>query len=185
MTKEFSGQALAEGIWPAVALYAKYGGDDDVPRVQITAKISDGPNKGAHVTYEDEVNNRSALYIQRSCRAVGWRGVSLTSLKDDVAAWIEKTGGETSVEVKHIEIKKGKNLGKIWAKPNSIGRGPRALKPLSQERISDADEAMRRAMELDGATGGTPPPDDVPPAGDDDIPFITSSMAYDRAVRRW
>ena len=189
--KEFSGPELTEGTWPAIALSASYGsvdGEDGAPQVQINVQICEGPDSGKRVTYEDQISNQSALYIARSCRAVGWRGQSLVTLRDDVAAWIAATGGHTSVDIKHVEIKRGKNFGKIWAKANAIGRGPKILKPLSRERIQDADEALRRATADDH---GAPPADDIPHAAsgpDDDIPFATcspSSLGEIAKVLQW
>jgi hypothetical protein len=40
--------------------------------------------------------------------------------------------------------------------------------------LADADEAMRSAM-----GDGGPPPDDVPHAADDDLPFATCSISHD------
>ncbi len=142
---------LAEGTWPCTALSASFGEDDrGSPQVQINVRIDDGPSAGQQCAYEDQVNAKSALYISRSCKAVGWRGPDLSTLKTDVAAWIVKTGGKTTVEIKHLEIKKGPKAGQVWAKPNAIGRGPRVLKDPSHERLADANEAMRAAMSADG-----------------------------------
>jgi len=179
----------AEGIWKCVVLGGEAAANDkDIMCVRINAQIDEGPDKGRRVTYEDQVNNKSARYIAQSARAVGWTGDSLKTFRDDVDAWVKRTGGVSTVEIKHIEIKTGKNAGKIWGKANSIGRGPRPLKAPSRETIDDADDAMRRALAGEGAsyppdTGdrGAPPPDDIPPPGEDDIPFLSLSLAADRA----
>jgi hypothetical protein len=162
---------LAEGIWPCLVLGAEAGDIDGKIKARVNVKIEDGPSKGRFCTYEDEVNARSSLYIGRSLKAVGWQGKSLTTVKDDCAKWITETGGKSTVEVKHIEVKNGKRAGEIWDKPNSIGRGPKPMKAPGGETLADADEAMRRAMQEDG---GAPPDDDVPhAAAGDDIPFVT------------
>src|SRR6185312_1833587 len=109
---------LAEGIWPCTVLSANAGQNDKgAPQVQINVRIDDGPSKGRQCTYEDQVNNKSAPYIGRSCKAVGWRGHSLVSLHDDAVKWIAETGGKSTVEIKHLEIKTGKRAGQIWDKP--------------------------------------------------------------------
>lgn len=168
----------AEGIFPCTVLFANYGEDPrraGVTGVQISVKIDDGPDKGACCTYEDEVTHKSALYITRSCQAIGWKGGpggdDLNTLKADVDAWVKATGGKSTVEIKHLLIKTGKNAGKTWDKVNSIGRGPKPLRAATGEAHSDAREAVRAAMALDGSS--MPPPDhDVPPPDDDDdIPF--------------
>ncbi len=147
----------AEGIWQCTVLGANYGENPAKPGVtgvQINVKIDEGPSKGQCCTYEDEVNSRSALYIGRSCRAVGWKGGpsgdDLDTLKADVAAWVEKTGGKSTIEIKHITIGKGKRAGEIWDKPNSVGRGPKPLAAPSSTAATDARDAMRRAMQDDG-----------------------------------
>lgn len=165
---------LSEGFWPCEVIDGFFGVDDkQSPIARINVLITDGPDKGQRCTYEDQVNAKSALYVGRSCRAVGWKGVTLETFAADVATWRTKTGGKSTVEIKHIEIKNGKRAGEIWAKPNSIGRGPKPLSAPSKTLLDDANDAMRRAMEADG---GGPPADDVPHAGardDDQIPFIS------------
>ncbi len=159
---------LEDGIWPCTVLTGTFGEDDKgSPQVQINVRIDDGPSKGRQCTYEDQVNAKSALYVGRSCKAVGWKGQTLTSLRDDIVAWIEKTGGKSTVEVKHLVIKNGKRAGEIWDKVNSIGRGPRVLATPSADRLADADEAMRAAM----SAGGGAPDDDAAANDDDRIPF--------------
>lgn len=159
----------AEGIWGCTVLGGKAGENDKgIPNVQINVQIDEGPSAGMRATYEDEVNARTAKYVGWSLKAVGWTGGSLRGLEQEIADWIAKTGGKTTVEIKHLEIKNGKNAGKIWDKVNGLGRGARPLKPMTSQSLSDADEAMRMAMgDID-----SPPPDDVPPPNDDDrLPF--------------
>jgi hypothetical protein len=177
---------LAEGIWPCTLISAAFGEDDrGSPKVQINVRITDGPSKGRPCTYEDQVNAKSALYIARSCKAVGWKGHDLQTLHDDAAAWAKESGGETTVEIRHIPLMKGKKYDAwvdagqkgdppIWDKPNSIGRGSRVLAPVSSERLLDANDAMRAAMAADAGGGA---PDDAQP--DDGIPFISSAFSHD------
>jgi hypothetical protein len=175
-------ELLAEGTWPCVVVSAEVGENDkNLIVARVNVKIDDGPSKGRACTYEDTVNAKSALYIRRSLVAVGWRGQDMATVKADCAAWIAKTGGKSTVQIKHLEIKNGKRAGEIWDKPNAIGSGP---KPLSAPggALSDANEAMRKAAADDG---GAPPEDDVPhpaatsatgkPLGEDEIPFATCS----------
>lgn len=159
---------MAEGIWPCKVLSGKFGEDDrGQPQVQVNVQITEGPNTGRRCTYEDVVNARSGLYIGRSCKAVGWKGDKIETLKADIDAWIVATGGETTVEIKHIEIKTGKRAGQIWDKPNSLGRGPRPLKEPARSTLDDANDAMRMAMESDAGDGRD---EDAPPS-DEPIPF--------------
>jgi PKD repeat protein len=168
----------AEGIWGCKVLSGKAGVSDGIANVQINIQIDEGPSAGQRGTYEDQVTTKSAKYVGWSCTAVGWKGVSLSTLEADIEEWIKKTGGRTTVEIKHIEIKKGKKYdkwvtdgcngpGPVWDKVAGLGRGAaKPLAPLGGEALADADAAMRDVM-------GTPPQDG--PVDGDDIPFISCS----------
>lgn len=177
---------FAAGIWPCIVQGASVGEATDkngkpkgilVARVNVV--IDGGPDKGKQCTYEDEVNPKSSLYIGRSLKNVGWKERSMSTVEKDVAEWIKSTGGKSTVEIRHIELKRGKKFDEwldetggtgnppIWAKANSIGRGPRPLAAPSNDALSDADEQMRRAMAEDG--GGTDAPSE--PVDPDSIPF--------------
>ncbi len=156
----------AEGVWNCQVIGGKAGNADGQANVQITVQITDGPDKGQRCTYEDMVNTKSAKYVRWSCEAVGWKGHSLTTLESDIAAWIEKSGGASTVEIKHIEVKKGKAFDKwaaegrvgpapVWDKVAGIGRGaPRPLAKLGGETLKDADDAMRSVLGDDGGDIG-------------------------------
>lgn len=186
MTKNKFDPEFAAGIWPCVVLSGGVGDQPDnngkaTGRIvaRVIAKFEDGPDRGRLVTYEDEINAKSSLYVGRSLKAVGWKGGPLADVAPDIEKWVKETGGKSTVEIRHIETKRGKRYDEwveagcpggtlIWAKANSFGRGPRALAAPSAEALSDAEEQMRRAMAEDGAT-----PDDAPHAADDpdSIPF--------------
>lgn len=175
---------LTEGTWPCTIVDGMAGDSGGIITVRINVQITDGPDKGRRCTYEDTVNTKSAPYIGRSCKAAGWRGGSLTTLADDIAKATAKAPIASMVEVRHIEIKKGKKYDAwvaagskpanrpIWDKVNSIGRGPKPLAPAQGEALKDADDAMRAAM---AEIGDNPPPDadfGGNAAGpDDEIPF--------------
>lgn len=175
---------IPAGIWPCVVTSAVFGDNDGSPEVQISGRITDGPAKGRNFTYQDQVNGKSALYVGRSCKAVGWKEKNLETLKADVEEWIKKTGGATTVEIRHIEIKKGKKYDAwvaggmqgsppVWDKPNAIGRGAKPLAPPKAETLADANEAMRRSMEAEGTA-----PTDAP-ADDDSIPFLSCAFGHE------
>lgn len=180
---------LSEGIFPCEVLDGFFGVDDkNSPIARINVLITDGPDKGQRCTYEDQVNAKSALYVSRSCMAVGWRGKALETLAEDVAAWIKKTGGASTVEIRHIAIKKGRQYDQwvesgskgdppIWAKPNSIGRGPKPLAKAHGETLNDANDAMRRAMQADGGA----PEEGYDPERN---PFLTSSVRDASAIAK-
>lgn len=155
-----------EGIWGCTVLAGKLGKVDGITTVQIDVQIADGPDKGQRCTYEEIVNAKSAKYVGWSCTAVGWKGPSLSTFEAECAAWIEKTGGTTTVEIQHLEMKKGKAVEKwenegrqgprpVWDKVKGIGRGmARAMAPIDTGSLKDADDVMRGVM-----------------GGDEDSPF--------------
>lgn len=189
---------IAAGFWPCKVLDGAHLEDKGIAVVRINVEIADGPHKGQRFSYEEQIDNKQAPYIARTCKAVGWRCGTLATIGKDVADWVAETGGMSTVEIKHIEVKKGKGFEKwvaagrqgpapVWVKAGSIGRGPKPLKQTGNEALSDADEALRRALAEDGSGGGGH--DDVPPPDDQDIPFITVSPVSDHdpicKVRTW
>ncbi len=170
----------AEGIWNCDVLGGKYGANDkDVPTVQISVRITDGPSAGQLANYEDIVDARSAKYVRYSVEAVGGNPLKLEKLEEDIAAWIAKTGGKSTVEIKHLEIKNGKKAGTTWDKVQGIGRGaPRPLRSVSSEAARDAADAMRAVMGDEPDYGDVPPPSDndfgttkIGQRSEDDLPF--------------
>lgn len=185
---------LAAGNFPFKVTSASFGSDErGVPVVQINGTFTEGPNAGRTTTYQDEVNAKSAIYISRSCKAVGWCGRELETLAADTEAWIKKTGGATTAEIRHILLKRGKKYDKwqddhakwvdagrpegkepkspYWDKCNSIGFGAKPLVAPKKDVLDDANDAMRRAMEADGAVLDDAPHAACEPA--DDLPFAT------------
>lgn len=176
-----------EGTWKCTVLGGDAGADEkDIIHVRINLQIEDGPDRGRRMTYDEQVNNKSAKYIAMSARAVGWRGGRLEErFRGDVEEWVKATGGASTVEIVHIARKNGPKAGTMWAKARSVGRGQKPLVAPSRQSADDADEAMRAALAEDGGGGSAPAYDDIPAHGDDDIPFISSSMTFDMAVRSW
>jgi len=192
---------ISEGMWACTVLGAEVGEDDKgAMRVRVHVMITEGDHDGRKVTYEDTVNFKSNKYIAQTAKAVGWRGGRLEeTLRDDVEAWIAATGGDSTVEIKHLEVKKGKNAGTTWAKVNSVGRGPRPLTAPRRETADDAHEAMMAALNeedavnpqesgsrsrSDGGYGGVGVGYGAPPPGDDDIPFIFCLFAEPSPLSR-
>lgn len=173
------------GFWPCVVIDGGIGEETDKNgkptgrlRARVNIKFTDGPDRGKLASYEDELNAKSSLYISRSLSAIGCTKETLTgdllNAASDIAAWVKKTGGATTAEVRHIEVKKGKRYDEwldetggagsppIWAKVNSLGRGPRPLAKPSNDALSDAAEQMRRAMAEDGGGEQQGDGDDIP-----------------------
>jgi len=147
-------------IYACTAVSANFGATDKkpTPTVQIVVRVDEGPMKGKFVTYEEQVDARSAKYVGWSATAVGWKGGDIETIKADATKWIAETGGVTTVEIKEIVTRKGTPDEGIWFKPSAIGKG--AAKPLRKadsNATRDANDAMRAAM-------GGPPADDVPHA---------------------
>jgi hypothetical protein len=165
-----------EGTWECDVLEASTHEDNRLPIVRVKLRITSGPDAGQPDLYEGRVDGgKSMPFIARSLKAIGWQGKTLATLADDVKAWTARTGGKTTCEVKHWEIKKGERAGEKFSKVNGLGSGGgKPLAAMSRSTMADADEALARIMAAGG--GGS---DDVPHAADgDDIPFITSGGRY-------
>jgi len=180
---------IAAGNWKCKVIDGFFGDVEQrigvwLPTVRINIEITnDGPHKGQRYSYEEAVDNKQAPYIARTLKAVGWKCRKMTDVAADIAEWVSRTGGESTVEIKHIEIKRGKKFDTwvadgakgsppVWVKVGAIGRGPKPLRESTQENLRDADDAMRAALAEDAGRGGGSGYDDAPPPSDEDsIPF--------------
>lgn len=141
-----------EGNFTCTVVGGRAGVINGKPLVQITVRIDEGPAAGTRCAYEESLIGSGAKYARYSMNAVGWSGATAQSFEKDVEAWIAKTGGASTVEIKHLGIKNGKRAGSTWDKVSAIGRGSRReLAPLPADLLADADRALREAAELDGA----------------------------------
>lgn len=140
-----------EGNFVCTVVEARAGVINSKPLVQITVRIDEGPATGTRCTYEESLIGPQAKYARYSMNAVGWAGTTAQSFERDVEAWIAKTGGTSTVEIKHLEIKNGKRAGSTWDKVSAIGRKSRRdLAPLPADLLADADRALREAAAADG-----------------------------------
>lgn len=178
---------IPAGFYPCNVIDGFYGDNDkNIPVIRINVEVSDGPFKGQRHTYEEELSNKQLPYIRRTCLAVGWQDQTMRTIAADIAAWIALTGGASTVEIKHIEIKNGKRAGQIWVKANSVGRGPRILKESSADNTADVDAMMRDLRAEEGgaasaSTSGTAETGTYGSIPEDDLPFISLSDVADRA----
>lgn len=155
-----------EGTWDCDVLDVSMHEDNRLPIVRVKLRITSGPDAGQPDLYEARIDGgKSMPFIARSLKAIGWQGSTLRTLDNDVKAWRAKTGGKTTCEVKHWEIKNGDRRGEKFAKVNGLGSGAKPLAEMSRNTMDDADEALARAM---GAGHDAPPP------SDDDIPFAAN-----------
>lgn len=154
-----------EGTWDCDVLDVSMHEDNRLPIVRVKLRITSGPDAGQPDLYEARIDGGKGMpYIARSLKAIGWQGLTLRTFKADFAAWLAKTGGKSTCEIKHWEIKKGDRAGEKFAKVNGLGSGAKPLAEMSRNTMDDADEALARAMGANGAH-------DAPPPSDDDIPF--------------
>lgn len=183
---------LIEGIWKCKVLGANYGlqKDDRKPNdiglahVTINVEITEGADKGRRASYEETIDGKSATYAAKSCLAIGWKGKTLSTIKGDCDEWIKETGGESTVEIKHLVVRKdGPKQGTTFAKVGAIGRRQPVLhQPTDsdgRERLNDADEQMQRAL-AEAANAGSGGATYV----DDDIPFATIDVVSTGEIAR-
>ena len=152
-----------EGIFACTIISARAGVINGKPLAQITVRIDEGPATGTRCTYEESLIGSGAKYARYSMNAVGWAGKTAQSLDADAAAWIVKTGGKSTVEIKHLAIKNGKNAGSTWDKVAAIGKGgAREMVPLPADLLADADQALREAAAIDGGAHDSSLDEDSP-----------------------
>lgn len=141
---------VSQGSYLARALNGSAGTDT---KNRLTARVEfellAGPDTGQRVTYNGLINTKSAPYVGKDLKAVGWKGHDLVTLAADV----EALHAETVIEIEHKIANDPKEPDRVFAVVRSVGRGAVALKPASQQDINDANEALRAAM------------------GDDNLPF--------------
>ncbi len=139
----------------ARALVGSSGSDDkSYPTVRVEFEIVGGPDAGQRITYNGRIDARSAPYVAKDLKSVGWTGKDINSLASDV----EASKIETTIEIVHKQTKDG---ARTFPVVRSIGRGAKALAPMPKRDLDDANALLRAALG-----------DDVPHAVDsEDVPF--------------
>lgn len=167
----------ADGTWECDVLTASVGENEKrMPIVRVNVRLTGGPDAGKLDTYDKRIDGgKGTPYVARSLKAIGWQGRTLATLAEDVKAWVARTGGKTTCEIKHWEVKNGARAGELYASIDSLGSGRAPLGDMSRDTMRDADEALARAMgDMSTASAGNGEPYDAPhPADGDDIPFVT------------
>lgn len=129
---------ITEGNWDCKVLGGSYGADEnDVIIVRVNVEFIDGPDVGKRMTYEERLSEQSAKYVRQSLEAAGWAGKSLVTLSADL-----KAETITTAEVVHLEAKRGKNAGNVFAKIRNLGRGQKPLADATPRMVRDADELL-------------------------------------------
>jgi hypothetical protein len=130
---------------------------DNQPTARIDFEILEGPNSGEKITYNGRIDTRSAKYVARDLKAVGWKGKTLETLAEDV----DRTKAETTIEIKVMNRKDGSGS---FAVVRSIGRTDAAsqVRPVPAAELANANALLRDAL-------GEDEPVDV--ANSEDIPF--------------
>lgn len=155
--KQKDHHVIQEQFVKARALAGSHYTKNNEPTARVDFEIVDGPDKGEKITYNGPINARSAKYVARDLKAVGWKGKTLETLEADVAA----AQSETTIEVKVMTRKDGSGQ---FAVVRSIGRTDSAAqtKPIAQAEMGNANALLRAALGDD---------EPVDPTTSDDIPF--------------
>jgi hypothetical protein len=128
----------------ARALAGSSGSDDkQYPTARVEFEILAGPDQGQRITYNGRIDARSAPYVAKDLKAVGWKGRDINTLATDV----EAAKAETTIEIQHKQTKDG---SRTFPVVRSIGRGAKPLAPLSKRDLDDANAALLGALESDG-----------------------------------
>lgn len=124
----------------ARALSGASGNDDkQYPTARVELEILAGPDAGQRITYNGRIDARSAPYVAKDLKAVGWKGKDINTLAVDV----ETTKAETTIEIVHKQTKDG---ARTFPVVRSIGRGAKALAPMAQRDLADANALLSAAF---------------------------------------
>jgi tRNA U34 5-carboxymethylaminomethyl modifying enzyme MnmG/GidA len=133
-------------------------GYDGQPTAFVDFEIIDGEDTGQKITYRGRVDQKSAKYVARDLKAIGWSGKTLDTLKQDVAA----ATPETTIEIKHMNKKDGSGKFPVVRSIGRTASGQSAPPQLKQADVKNADALLRAAL------GDSEP---VDPDASNDIPF--------------
>jgi hypothetical protein len=110
-------------------------------------EILAGPDTNKRITYVKKIDAKTAPYVARDLRAAGWRGKDLATLAADV----DTTHVEVTIEIKTIQSKAGKDFSVI----DSIGRG--TMQTPTKAVLADTNRLMGNDAEP-GTGADTDPP---------------------------
>jgi len=108
---------------------------------RVEFELLAGPDVGQRITYVGLINAKAAKYVGPDLKAVGWKCETLLTLEADVAA----AKAEVVIEIEHKSANDPKDPGRVFAVVRRIGNGSEG-KPLSNDELHDADEALRSVM---------------------------------------
>ena len=133
---------IAQGSFLARAISAVSRRDNkDRSTARVEFELLAGPDIGQRITYVGLINAKSVKYVGPDLKAVGWRCDSLKTLEADVAA----AKAEVVIEIEHKSANDPKDPSRMFAVVRRIGNGADG-KPLSNDDLNDADEALRSVM---------------------------------------
>jgi len=135
---------IAQGSFLARAISAVSRRDNkDRSTARVEFELLSGPDIGQRITYVGLINAKSVKYVGPDLKAIGWRCDSLKTLEADVAA----AKAEVVIEIEHKSANDPKDPSRMFAVVRRIGNGAGAdLKPLTDNDLNDADEALRSVM---------------------------------------
>jgi len=158
---------ISQGSFLARAVTGSFGLDSKgrtAARVEL--ELLAGPDTGQRITYTGLVNAKSAPYVGKDLKGIGWKGIDLATLEADVSA----THMEAQIEIDHKNANDPREPNRVFAVVRSIGRGALPLGKPSASALEDANQAMRAAMGEPAAGGGSK---------DDDLPFASCSIGHE------
>jgi hypothetical protein len=130
---------LIEGQFLGRAVKAEFGGNAKTgkPDVRVDMQVVGGPHDGKRFPYSGKLDDKSIKWTKMRMMALGWKGESVRTFADDVAA------AQLTVpfSVRIAEFTRPNGTISRWASVDKIGGSAAApLKPLSAKEIADADE---------------------------------------------
>ncbi len=142
-------------------------------------------SSGRFLTYFGSFSEAAVDHTIKALRNCGWEGDDLAELPDLAEAG--QLGNEVALVVKHEEYE-GEWSAKVkWVNTPSGGGKIKLERVLDERELTSFAQQMKSRVRAAGGarpSNGTrkpqgAPPRDVPPPGDSDIPFCSSSIGHE------
>lgn len=143
---------MIQGNFQAKCVKLELGANNqNKPVIRGQFEILDGTAKGTRVPYEGKLDEKGIKYTKRDMLALGWKGVDIRTLVDDVA----KAAVTVPVEVEIARWDKGDGTKvREWSTVRSVGRGGAPLSALDEDKLRSVNDWFKDAGDLGDAKAG-------------------------------
>lgn len=163
---------IKEGTYKARPVKASAGASKKKaePVVTVRFMLTEGPDAGQYINWNGQITERAARWTMRGLRALGWNGKDVRTAPKEII----EAGIELPITITHYIPKDefgNPDHSKAFATVRSVGvRDMPELDPMSASEASHATRMLLDA-EAEETEESNVRASDIPPPGDDDIPF--------------